>query len=40
MKIKELDNGNCTILRLCGKEDYVKDMDLCIRTGYKGRYGG
>ena len=35
MKIKELDDGNCRIVRLCWKEAYVKEMGLRIETGYK-----
>lgn len=40
MQIKELDYGNCGIVRFRGKEAYVKDMSLRIETGYKAGMAG
>ena len=37
---KELDDGNCGVVRLRGKEAYVKDSSLRTETGYKADCAG
>lgn len=37
---KELDYGNCGVVRLRGKETYVKGMGLRTGTGYKAGMAG
>ena len=40
MHNKEVDDGNCEVARLGGKEAYVKDMGLRIEMGYKADVAG
>ena len=40
MHNKELDDGNCEVARLGGKEAYVKGMGLRTETGYKADMAG
>ena len=37
---KELEDGNCGVVRLRGKEAYVKDRSLRTETGYKADCAG
>ena len=37
---KELDDGNCGVVRLRGKEAYVKDRSLRTEIGYKADCAG